>query len=137
MLDDDTRRAYASRVRQYLIWLDTANPGGDPLCEPGARDGAARDWMVSGSWGVWLSAVTTGGVQRALTARSVSAAGYGHGVADVHIHGVAGQSLRASGTRMYGPVAIRASWGPHSPGEILVGYPWRALTLTRSRCRPR
>ncbi len=44
MLHDDTRRAYASRVRQYLIWLDTANLDGDPLCEPGARDGAVRDY---------------------------------------------------------------------------------------------
>jgi hypothetical protein len=43
MLDDDTRRAHASRVRQYLIWLDTANLDGDPLCKPGARDGA-RDY---------------------------------------------------------------------------------------------
>jgi site-specific recombinase XerD len=44
MLDDDTRRAYASRVRGYLIWLDTADVDGDPLTQPHARDGAVRDY---------------------------------------------------------------------------------------------
>jgi hypothetical protein len=44
MLDDDTRRAYASRVRGYLIWLDTADIDGDPLTQPHARDGAVRDY---------------------------------------------------------------------------------------------
>ena len=33
MLDDDTRRAYASRVRGYLIWLDGADVDGDPLTQ--------------------------------------------------------------------------------------------------------
>ncbi|MEU8190822.1 tyrosine-type recombinase/integrase [Micromonospora carbonacea] len=51
MLDDDTRRAYASRVRGYLIWLDTADVDGDPLTEPAARDGAARDYRT------WLQSV--------------------------------------------------------------------------------
>ncbi len=46
MLDDDTRRAYASRVRGYLIWLDSADTDGDPLHDPAARDGAARDYRT-------------------------------------------------------------------------------------------
>ncbi|WBQ03410.1 tyrosine-type recombinase/integrase [Kribbella sp. CA-293567] len=44
MLDDNTRRAYASRVRGYLIWLDAADLDGDPLTQPHARDGAVRDY---------------------------------------------------------------------------------------------
>ncbi|MFI6333131.1 tyrosine-type recombinase/integrase [Micromonospora chersina] len=51
MLDDNTRRAYASRVRGYLIWLDTADLDGDPLADPAARDGAARDFRT------WLQTV--------------------------------------------------------------------------------
>lgn len=46
MLDDDTRRAYTSRVRSYLIWLDTADLDGDPLNDPASRDGAARDYRT-------------------------------------------------------------------------------------------
>lgn len=46
MLDDDTRRAYASRVRGYLIWLDGAGTDGDPLHDPAARDGATRDYRT-------------------------------------------------------------------------------------------
>jgi len=46
MLDEDTRRAYTSRVRGYLIWLDTADLDGDPLTDPKARDGAARDYRT-------------------------------------------------------------------------------------------
>lgn len=46
MLDKDTRRAYASRVRGYLIWLDGAGIDGDPLTDPAARDGAARDYRT-------------------------------------------------------------------------------------------
>src|SRR5438876_1105800 len=45
-VDDDTRRAYASRVRQYLAWLDAAEVDGDPLGDPSARDGAVRDYRV-------------------------------------------------------------------------------------------
>jgi site-specific recombinase XerD len=45
-LDDDTRRAYVSRVRQYLAWLSTAETDGDPLTEPKARDGAVRDYRT-------------------------------------------------------------------------------------------
>ncbi|MFI1996322.1 tyrosine-type recombinase/integrase [Actinoplanes sp. NPDC020271] len=44
MLDEDTRRAYASRVRTYLAWLDGADVDGDPLTDPAARDGAVRDY---------------------------------------------------------------------------------------------
>src|SRR6266849_5167251 len=43
-VDDDTRRAYASRVRQYLAWLGAAQVDGDPLADPHARDGAVRDY---------------------------------------------------------------------------------------------
>ena len=45
-VDDDTRRAYASRVRQYLAWLGTAEVDGDPLADAHARDGAVRDYRV-------------------------------------------------------------------------------------------
>ena len=44
MLDADTLRAYASRVRGYLAWLDQADADGDPLREARARDGAVRDF---------------------------------------------------------------------------------------------
>jgi integrase/recombinase XerC len=46
MLDDDTRRAYASRVRGYLIWLDGADIDGDPLTQAHASDAAARDYRT-------------------------------------------------------------------------------------------
>jgi hypothetical protein len=46
MLDPDTRRAYASRVRGYLAWLEHAGADGDPLTHPGARDGAVRDYRT-------------------------------------------------------------------------------------------
>ncbi|MCF6467376.1 integrase [Nonomuraea sp. MG754425] len=45
-LDDDTRRNYLSRVRQYLAWLDATNLDGDPLTDPAARDWAARDYRA-------------------------------------------------------------------------------------------
>lgn len=45
-VDDDTRRAYASRVRQYLAWLSAATLDGDPLGEPAARDWAVRDYRA-------------------------------------------------------------------------------------------
>jgi site-specific recombinase XerD len=40
----ETRRTYASRVRQYLAWLDTADVAGDPLTDPDSRDRAVRAW---------------------------------------------------------------------------------------------
>lgn len=43
-LDADTRRAYASRVRGFLAWLEHADTGADPLADPMARDHAARDY---------------------------------------------------------------------------------------------
>jgi integrase len=43
-LDTDTVRAYLSRVRQFLAWLPGADASGDPLADPAARDGAARDY---------------------------------------------------------------------------------------------
>lgn len=45
-LDSDTVRAYLSRVRQYLVWLDQAALDGDPLTDPAARDWAARDYRA-------------------------------------------------------------------------------------------
>lgn len=45
-LDDDTRRAYASRVRHYLAWLHEAGCDGDPVTDPRARDGAVRDYRT-------------------------------------------------------------------------------------------
>jgi site-specific recombinase XerD len=46
MLDADTLRAYTSRVRGYLAWLDQADVDGDPLREARARDGAVRDFRT-------------------------------------------------------------------------------------------
>ena len=50
LLDADTRRAYASRVRQFLIWLDQAQEAGlvqgDPLAEQHAATFAARDYRA-------------------------------------------------------------------------------------------
>ena len=40
----ETRRTYASKLRQYLAWLDTADLAGDPLTDPATRDRAVRDW---------------------------------------------------------------------------------------------
>ncbi|MBB5158197.1 tyrosine-type recombinase/integrase [Saccharopolyspora phatthalungensis] len=45
-LDADTVRAYCSRVRQYLAWLDTADVDGDPLADADARNGAVRDYRT-------------------------------------------------------------------------------------------
>lgn len=50
MLDADTHRAYASRVRGYLAWLHAAHIAGDldgePLASREARDGAVRDYRT-------------------------------------------------------------------------------------------
>jgi site-specific recombinase XerD len=44
-LDADTRRAYDSRARSYLAWLDSAGiTGPDPLADPHGRDFAGRDY---------------------------------------------------------------------------------------------
>ncbi|WP_188197249.1 tyrosine-type recombinase/integrase [Nonomuraea sp. SYSU D8015] len=45
-MDDDTRRAYLSRIRQYLAWLEDADLNGDPLTDPAVRDWAARDYRA-------------------------------------------------------------------------------------------
>jgi hypothetical protein len=45
-LSPETRRTYASKVRQYLAWLDAADPRGDPLSDPAARDWAVRDYRT-------------------------------------------------------------------------------------------
>lgn len=46
-LDADTRRAYHSRVRSYLSWLDSAGiTGPDPLADPHGRDFAGRDYRT-------------------------------------------------------------------------------------------
>ena len=46
MLSANTRRGYASQVRGYLAWLADADVDGDPLYDPSARDGAARDYKA-------------------------------------------------------------------------------------------
>jgi hypothetical protein len=49
-LDSDSVRVYCSRVRCYLTWLAGALAAGeldgDPLCDPAARDWAARDYRT-------------------------------------------------------------------------------------------
>lgn len=45
-LDDDSRRAYASRVRTFFAWLDGAAVDSSALFDPAARDGAVRDWRT-------------------------------------------------------------------------------------------
>jgi site-specific recombinase XerD len=43
----ETRRTYASKVRQYFAWLAaTADLDGDPLTDPRARDWAVRDYRT-------------------------------------------------------------------------------------------
>ena len=41
-----TRRTYASKVRQYLAWLALAKTDGDPLNTPDGRDWAVRDYRT-------------------------------------------------------------------------------------------
>lgn len=41
-----TRRTYASKVRQFLVWLDAYAAKGDPLGEKAARDWAVRDYRT-------------------------------------------------------------------------------------------
>jgi integrase/recombinase XerC len=43
-LSDETRRTYASKVRTFLAWLDSADVDRDPLTDPAARDWAVRDY---------------------------------------------------------------------------------------------
>jgi hypothetical protein len=43
-LSAQTRRTYAAKVRQFLVWLQTADTTGDPLCDQAARDWAVRDY---------------------------------------------------------------------------------------------
>jgi integrase/recombinase XerC len=45
-LDADTRRAYASRVRGYLLWLSGSGIDADLLDELASRDGAVRDYRT-------------------------------------------------------------------------------------------
>jgi len=45
-VDADTRRAYASRVRQYLVWLAVVDIDDDPLDDPTAMHGALGDYRV-------------------------------------------------------------------------------------------
>ena len=41
-----TRRAYASRIRQYLLWIAAADLDADPLSSAAGRDGAVRDYRT-------------------------------------------------------------------------------------------
>ncbi|MFI0454487.1 tyrosine-type recombinase/integrase [Actinomadura sp. 6N118] len=45
-LDDDTRRAYDSRVRGFLAWMEAGDPDGDPLGDSHGRDFAVRDYKT-------------------------------------------------------------------------------------------
>jgi integrase/recombinase XerC len=45
-LSAETRRTYASKVRTYLAWLDSADVDSDPLTDPAARDWAVRDYRT-------------------------------------------------------------------------------------------
>jgi hypothetical protein len=45
-LDDDTRRAYDSRVRTFLAWLEAGGLDGDPLTDAHNRDFAIRDYKT-------------------------------------------------------------------------------------------
>jgi integrase/recombinase XerC len=45
-VDEATRRAYISRVRQYLAWLGTADVEGNPLADAARRDWAVRDYRA-------------------------------------------------------------------------------------------
>lgn len=45
-LSAESRRTYASKVRQYLAWLAGSAVDGDPLTEPTARDWAVRDYKT-------------------------------------------------------------------------------------------
>jgi integrase/recombinase XerC len=45
-LSDQTRRTYASKVRQFLTWLASADLDSDPLTSADGRDWAARDYRT-------------------------------------------------------------------------------------------
>ena len=45
-LSDQTRRTYASKVRQYLAWLGDADLDANPLTSADARDWAVRDYRT-------------------------------------------------------------------------------------------
>lgn len=45
-LSAQTRRTYASKVRQYLAWLAGAEVDGDPLASAAGRDWAVRDYRA-------------------------------------------------------------------------------------------
>ena len=45
-LATQTRRTYASKVRQYLAWLADADPAADPFASAEARDWAVRDYRT-------------------------------------------------------------------------------------------
>jgi site-specific recombinase XerD len=43
-MSPESRRTYASKVRQYLAWLQATDLGADPLTDVVARDYAVRQW---------------------------------------------------------------------------------------------
>lgn len=45
-LSPETRRTYASKVRQYLAWLPTSDADGATLTDHAARDHAVRAWRT-------------------------------------------------------------------------------------------
>ena len=58
-LDADTRRAYDSRIRSYLAWLDSAGSDGpDPLTDAAGRDRAVQAYLSHLRTGRHLKAST-------------------------------------------------------------------------------
>jgi hypothetical protein len=45
-LAEQTRRTYASKLRQYLAWLAVAEVDGDPIASTAGRDWAVRDYRT-------------------------------------------------------------------------------------------
>ena len=72
-----TRRTYASKVRQYLVWLVGAEVDGDPLASAEGRDWAVRDYRgyllgvlkrspatVNGALARWMTSISAAGTGR-------------------------------------------------------------------------
>ena len=69
-----TRRTYASKVRQYLVWLADAEVDGDPLASAEGRDWAVRDYLlgvlkrspatVNGALARWMTSISAAGTGR-------------------------------------------------------------------------
>ena len=98
-LAEQTRRTYASKVRQYLAWLGAAEFDGEPLSSADGRDWAVRDYRSH------LQAVLT---RKPATVNNALAA-----VDDLYIRRGLGPA-RASGPRSRTPRLARSGRGPRS-----------------------